>query len=66
MVPRLLSGTYLFFLNASFSLKNKLRAIPSLKDSYKEFKLYNLKFSEPTLFIEYLYSDKPQRYSWNL
>lgn len=43
-----------------FSPKNKY-AIPSPKDSCTEFKLYNLKFTETILFIEYLYLYKPQR-----
>lgn len=49
--------------NAYFFPQNKF-AIPSPKDSYKEFKLHNLKFTETTLFIKYLH--KPQRDSWNL
>lgn len=57
LFPQLLSGMYLFSPNASFFPQNKL-AIPSLKDFYKEFKLYNLKLPEPTLFMEYLHLHK--------
>lgn len=65
LFPWLLSGIYLFSQMPLFSPQNKF-AIHSPKDSYEEFKLYHLKFTETTLFIEYLHLYNPQGDSWNL